>query len=117
MKRQRAKKFATVLKLVGRERLENFLRGLAAAPEALSGRCLAADLEAGQTLEEIFAEQEQDGVRSGYYTSATRDEDGSFLIEFGYYADCNAGDGGAWRVTFDGDAVAEMALEGGPWIH
>ncbi len=109
--RRKAAKFATVLKLVGRARLTQFLRTLQSDPHIFACQLINLHLRKGESLEEIFRQVSSDWFPSGYYLSAEQVAENDFLITFGYCAGGLAGDGGRWRVKFASDDSVEYCTK------
>ena len=115
--RKKATKFATVLKLAGRARLTQFLRTLHSEPNILACGLINAQLNQGESLEEIFRRDSSQGFPSGYYLSAEQVEEDDFLITFGYCAGGAAGDGGEWRIKFASDDSVQHCTKESEHIH
>ena len=100
------------LKVLGTERLVNFLRTAGAESEPVAVRLANEELDEGRSIETMLFTGEVHGF-SLVVKPITADR---FTIGFGCTAGPNAGDGGEWEVSFDeNDHVAE--LKGGVlWI-
>ena len=115
--RKKATKFATVLKLAGRARLTQFLRTLQSEPNILACGHINAQLNQGESLEEIFRRDSSEGIPSGYYIEAEQVEEDDFLITFGYSAGGLEGDGGQWTVKFASDHSVQHCTKESEHIH
>ena len=101
--RKTATSFPSVLKLIGRARLTQFLRTLQIDRQILACQFINEHLSIGDSLEEIFRQKSLDWISSGFYLSAEQVEENDFLITFGYCVGGTAGDGGQWAVKFASD--------------
>lgn len=115
--RKTATKFPTVLKLLGRARLTQFLRSLQSEPNILACGLINAHLNQGESLEKIFRRDSSEGIPSGYYVEAEQVEEDDFLITFGYCAGGLAGDGGQWTVKFASDDSVQNCTKENEHIH
>jgi hypothetical protein len=115
--RKSAMKFPTVLKLLGRARLTQFLRSLQSEPNILACGHVNVQLNQAESLEEIFRRDSSDGFPSGYYIEAEQGEENDFRITFGFCAGGLAGDGGRWTVKFTSDESVQHCTKESEHIH
>jgi len=97
-------------RLVSDKRLASFFHAIRDS-DVSAAAFVSRQLEGGESFDSIF----YTGFVYGYTLSVRRLSADSFDIAFGYQAAQLAGDGGEWRVTFDGDQVQQLHAES-MWI-
>jgi hypothetical protein len=86
------------------ERLTAFLWAIQDDQDVYAAQLIRRDLDGGKSLDAIF----YTGDEYGFSLSVRRVSEFSFDIRFGCQAGPLAGDGGEWRVSFDGDRVRSI---------
>lgn len=106
-------RITTARKRLGECALRGFFNWAASEPEVLACQLMKQHLDAGESLDSIFAEKGP----YGFLLDAEKTGEDDYRITFGCLAGPEAGDGGSWIVSFDeeGEVVAGTMVEG--WIN
>jgi hypothetical protein len=97
--------------LVSDEQLIAFFRAIQGATEVLAVKLINKELDDGMSLDKIF----YTGEIFGYALSIRKLSGSKFKISFGCHAGPDAGDGGEWKVKFNGNEVV-LIEDGIVWI-
>lgn len=108
----REKEIRKSRRLLSDERLSAFIKAVKNDTGILAVKLINNLLDSGQTHDEIFY---TGSINSGFILNVQRISDNEFIIEFGCSAGYLAGDGGRWKVIYNGDEVKSAAAES-QWI-
>lgn len=97
--------------LITDKQLVSFFRSISKTDRTLAVRIMNNHLDDGDTLDDVF----YTGNEYGFLLNVKRTSDSGFKIDFGCMAAPLAGDGGKWKVKFDGERVVHVE-EIATWI-
>ncbi|MEI8255238.1 MAG: hypothetical protein WCJ30_06140 [Deltaproteobacteria bacterium] len=98
--------------LLGDARVRALLGALRDNTSLLACKLVTDDIDAGRGLDEIF----YTGRDMGFQLVASQVGADEYRVEFGCLADPESGDGRAWTVRFDADAVSRLTDLDEDWI-
>jgi hypothetical protein len=107
----REKEIKKARRLLSDKRLVAFLRKEQEKSSIKAVKLIIEELDSGLTLDEIF----YTGGEFGFTVTVRKISADEFNIEFGCAAGPMAGDGGSWKITFNGDEVKSVTGES-QWI-
>ena len=90
--------------IISDERLLAFLRAIRGKTCLLAVKLINEDLDKGNQLDDIF----YTGEEYGFTLDVKQKSESSFKIAFGCIPGPNVGDGGEWKVCFDGNKVISV---------
>jgi hypothetical protein len=91
--------------LVSDERLTAFFRAVRGVTHVLALKLVNEHLDKAEGLDRIF----YTGDEHGYVLSVRQESESSFEIAFGCQAGPDAGDGGVWQASFQGNEVLSVS--------
>ena len=104
----REKEIKKSRRLLSDERLIAFTKAVKNETDITAVKLINKLLDSGQTPDEIFY---TGIINSGFTLNVQRISVNEFIIEFGCSAGYLAGDGGTWKVIYNGDEVKSAVVE------
>ena len=108
---RRERRVRSARRLISDERLIAFFDAASRDAAPFAVELIGSNMREGRSLDEIF----YSGNDHGFLLSVERISASDYHIEFGCQAGPEAGDGGEWQVSFDGNEVKNIS-GGKTWI-